>query len=74
MNTGRSTQENLNVMRQELITLTKRLDELCHLEKDMRDLKLQIKSLKLFLRRAHPGFEEEFPAIVEKMSKKATLD
>ncbi|MEJ2697236.1 MAG: hypothetical protein P8013_11370 [Candidatus Sulfobium sp.] len=70
MNKAKLPEENINIVKQELISVTKKLDELCRMEKDLRDLKLEIKGLKLFLERVYPEFGSEFPAIMGKMSKK----
>jgi hypothetical protein len=36
----------------------------------MSDLRDEIKGLKLFLGRIHPGFKTEFPGIMEKVSRR----
>lgn len=63
-------EENLHIIRQELITVTEKLEELCLLEKDIQDLKLEINGLKLFLGRVCPDFKDQFPNIMKKMVKK----
>ncbi len=65
------SEENLHIIRQELITVTEKLEDFCSVEKDIQDLKLELKGLKLFLGRVHPEFKEQFPNIMKKMVKKA---
>jgi len=62
-------EENLHVLKQELITITEQLEELRGTLKDMEDLKLDIKGLKLFLGRVHPEFKKQFPDIMKKIVK-----
>jgi hypothetical protein len=64
-------EETFHIIKQELITVTEKLEELCSMEKDIQDLRLEIKGLKLFLGRVHPEFKEQFPSIMKKMVKKA---
>jgi len=71
MKKERIPEENLHIIKQELITVTEKLDELCCLERDVQDLKLEIRGLKLFLGRVHPEFKEQFPNIMKKIVKKA---
>lgn len=61
--------ENLHVLKQELITITEELEELRGTLKDIEDLKLDIKGLKLFLGRVHPDFKQQFPDIMKKIVK-----
>ncbi len=63
-------EESLHIIKQEFITVTKKLEDLCIAEKDIMDLKLELKGLKLFLGRVHPEFKEQFPEIMKKMVKK----
>ncbi len=63
-------EESLHIIKQELITVTEKLDELCCVGKDVQDLMLEIKGLKLFLGKAFPGFKDQFPSIMKKLSKK----
>lgn len=63
-------EESLHIIKQELITVTEKLDELCCMEKDVQDLMLEMKCLKLFLGKAFPGFKDQFPSIMKKLSKK----
>ncbi len=70
MREEKMVEQNLHIVKQELITVTEKLEELCSLEKDMQDLKLEIKGLKLFLGRVYPDFKDQFPNIMKKMVKK----
>ena len=62
--------ENFNLVQKELITLTEKLEKMSISLKDMDDLKLEIKGLKVFLGRVHPDFSKQFPDIVKKVMKK----
>ena len=63
-------EESLHIIKQELITVTEKLENLRRAEKDILDLKLELKGLKLFLGRVHPEFKDQFPNIMKKMVKK----
>ena len=63
-------QESFNLVQKELITLTEKLDVMCALVKELEDLKLEIKGLKLFLGRVYPEFSKQFPVIMKKVAKK----
>ena len=62
--------ESFNLIQKELITLTEKLDKMNISLKDMDDLKLEIKGLKVFLGRAHPDFSKQFPDIMKKVTIK----
>ncbi len=64
-------EEKICLMERELATLTQKLDELCGSLKELEDLRLEIKGLKLFIGREHPKFRDQFPGIVQKVVKKA---
>jgi hypothetical protein len=61
MKKGKMPEENLHIIKQELITMTERLEELCFLEKDIQDLKLGIKGLKLFWEGSTPSSKNSSP-------------
>lgn len=63
------SQESFNLIQKELITLTEKLEKMSISLKDMDDLKLEIKGLKVFLGRVHPDFSKQFPDIVKKIMK-----
>lgn len=64
-------QERLNLVEQELKTLTYRVDTLSgRLDESLQekdDLNTEIKGLMVFLSRVYPDFKSEFPAIVRKL-------
>jgi len=66
----RILKEKINLLEKELITLTEKLEEMSAALKDIEDLKLEIKGLKLFLGREHPDFKVKFPEIMQKIFKK----
>lgn len=64
------SKEKINLFEKELTTLTERLDKTNASLKEMEDLKLEIKGLKLFLGRIHPEFKSKFPEIMTKIYKR----
>ncbi len=70
MKNERIPEESLHLIKQELITVAEKLENLCIAEKDILDLKLELKGLKLFLGRIHPEFKDQFPNIMKKMVRK----
>ncbi len=63
------SQESFNLVQQELITLTERLEEISVRVQELDDLRLEIKGLKLFLGRMHPDFSDQFQEIMKKVMK-----
>lgn len=63
-------EESFHIIKQELITVTEKLEELRCIAKDVQDLKTEIKGLKLFLGRVHPEFKNQFPDVMKKIVKK----
>jgi hypothetical protein len=59
--------EKINLIEKELVMLTDKLEETSALLKEIEDLKLEIKGLKLFLGRAYPEFKSKFPEIMKKI-------
>lgn len=59
--------DKLNLIEKEIITLTERLDGISAALKEIEDLRLEIKGLKVFLGRLHPDFKSQFPAIMQKL-------
>ena len=64
-------EESSHILEQELITITDKLEELRNITKDIQDLKLELRGLKLFLGKVHPEFNKQFPVIMKKFIKKA---
>jgi len=64
------SQESFNLVQQELITLTEKLEEISARVQELDDLRLEIKGLKLFLGRMHPDFSGQFQDIMKKVMKK----
>ncbi|MEW6003068.1 MAG: hypothetical protein AB1638_10535 [Nitrospirota bacterium] len=60
--------EKINLLEKELVTLTERLEIVNKALKELEDLKLEIKGLKIFLARVHPDFKGQFPEIIKKLS------
>jgi len=60
-------QEKINLLEQEVKTLT---EKVCKLEsglKEVNDLRLEIKGLKVFLARMHPELKSQLPEILKKL-------
>lgn len=64
------SQESFNLVQQELITLTEKLEDMSARLQELNDLRLEIKGLKLFLGRLHPDFSAQFQEIMKKVMKK----
>lgn len=62
-------QERLNLAEQELKTLTEKIDKIEGCLKEMDDLKLEMKGLKIFLGRIHPDFKSQMPDIIKKLNE-----
>jgi argonaute-like protein implicated in RNA metabolism and viral defense len=63
----RVLKEKVNLLEKELATLTEKLEEIEAALKEIGDLKIEIKGLKLFLGREHPEFKSQFPGIIKKI-------
>jgi hypothetical protein len=66
----RELRERVNLLEKELVMLTEKLEEMSASLKEIEDLELEIKGLKLFLGRAYPEFKSKFPEIMKKIYKK----
>lgn len=62
--------EKIRLLEKEIGTLAEDLAGCNAAIKDLADLSLDIKGLKLFLGRVHPEFKKEFPEIVEKIKNR----
>lgn len=63
--------EKINLLEKELVTLTERIEVISTAMKEIEDLKLELKGLKLFLGRTYPEFKSKFPEIMQKIFKKS---
>ncbi len=70
MKEERASKERINLLEKELATLTEKLEETSASLKEIEDLKLEIKGLKLFLGRTYPEFKSKFPEIMKKIYKR----
>ncbi len=59
--------EKLNLVEQEVRTLTDKVAKLQESITTIDDLKTEIKGLKLFLGRVYPDFKSQFPDILKKL-------
>jgi hypothetical protein len=69
MNHEKLLKEKIALIEKELATVTELADDLNAALKDVEDLKLELKGLKLFLGRMHPEFKGQFPEILRKVRR-----
>ncbi|HUO76142.1 MAG TPA: hypothetical protein VMU21_01070 [Thermodesulfovibrionales bacterium] len=69
MNQEKHLKEKIALIEKELATITDLADELSDALKDVEDLKLELKGLKVFLGRMHPEFKGHFPEILRKVKR-----
>ncbi len=63
------TQDKGKLLEKELATLTEQIESMGKKLEEMKDLKNEIKGLKLFLGRVYPEFKTWFPEIMQKVYK-----
>ncbi|MDA8169669.1 MAG: hypothetical protein M0Z59_08250 [Nitrospiraceae bacterium] len=59
--------EKIRLLEKEIVTLSDRQSGYDSILKEIKDLKLELRGLKLFLGRHHPELKKELPEIVEKL-------
>lgn len=59
--------EKVDLIEKGLATLTDRMEEISLALREIEDLKLEIKGIKVFLGRIHPDFKNQFPEIIHKL-------
>ncbi|NWF75581.1 MAG: hypothetical protein HXY53_03245 [Nitrospirae bacterium] len=62
--------EKIKLLEQELITLTEKLEVTSKALSEIKDLKQEIKGLKLFMGSVHPEFKSKYPEMIQKIFKK----
>lgn len=62
--------DKTKLLEKELATLTDQIESLNKKLEEVKDLKDEIKGLKLFLGRVYPEFKTWFPEIMQKVYKK----
>ncbi len=67
MKDDKSLTDKIALLEKELVTITEKLDVTNAVLKDLQDIKLELKGIKLFLGRMHPEFKSSFPEIVRKI-------
>ncbi len=67
MKEEKDLKEKTALIEKELATVTESLERLCTALKDVEELKLEIKGLKLFLGRMHPEFKNQYLEIMRKI-------
>jgi hypothetical protein len=63
------TQDKSKLLEKELTTLTEQIELMSKKLEEIKDLKNEIKGLKLFLGRVYPEFKTWFPEIMQKVYK-----
>lgn len=71
MKDERISWDRAGLIEKALVTLTEKVERLDAVEKNVKDLEIEIKGLKLFLCKKHPELKEQFPDIIGKVSKKS---
>ncbi len=64
-----NAQERVKLLEKELATLTDQIESLNRNVVELKDLRNEIKGLKLFLGRVYPEFKTWFPEIMQKVYK-----
>lgn len=64
--------EKIALLEKELATVAESLEELNSALKEVEELKLDIKGLKLFLGRVQPEFKAQYLEIMKKLKEKGT--
>lgn len=63
------TPDRVKLLEKEIATLTEQIEMLSKKLDEMKDVKDEIKGLKLFLGRVYPEFKTWFPEIMQKVYK-----
>lgn len=64
------TQNKVKILEKEIITLAEQLEAMSKKLEDLKDLKNELKGIKLFLGRVYPEFKTWFPEIMQKVYKR----
>ncbi len=67
MKEEKSLKDKITLLEKELSTITERLESTSAALKDLEDIKLELRGLKLFIGRLHPEFKSQFPEIFRKI-------
>lgn len=70
MNEIKKLKEKIGLFDKELITVTEKLEEIDTVVRDIEELQVEVKGIKIFLSRQYPQFKQKFPNIVKKVSKR----
>ncbi len=62
--------EKINLLEKELITLTEKLEITLKSLSEIKDLKDEIKGLKLFIGSVHPEFKHKYTEMMQKLFRK----
>jgi len=64
------THSKVKLVEKEIITLAEQIEAISKKLDDFKDLKNELKGIKLFLGRVYPEFKTWFPEIMQKVYKK----
>jgi hypothetical protein len=67
MKENKVLQDKLNILELEISTLAGELEKTGKLVAELEEIKSEIRALKVFIGRKHPGFKKEFLDIVSKV-------
>lgn len=67
MKEEKALKEKIALLEKELATVTDELEKTCAALKDLEDVRLELKGLKLFIGRVHPEFKAQFPEVMRKV-------
>jgi hypothetical protein len=69
MAVDKSYEEKLKLLEQEMSTITEGLDRTGAALREVEDLKMEIRALKVFLEKHHPEILRELPGIIRKLMR-----
>lgn len=69
MKEEKSLKDKIALLEKELVTITEKLDVMDTALKDLEDIKLELRGIKLFIGRMHPDLKADFPGIVRKIKR-----
>ena len=67
MKEEKSLKEKMTLLEKELSTVTDKLDKTSAALKELEDIRLELKGLKLFMGRVHPDFKAQFLEVLRKL-------
>jgi len=74
MKEERELSEKIILLEKEMETLALEIQRLDAAVSEVKDIKLELKGIKVFLGRQHPELKDQLPEIVRKLKAKTLLD